>query len=225
MLKDATYQIKFKMLDTWLSTIIDQIKKDLKQDHLQRDPVFCKVHFPGKNVSKITLEEMTVPYRTLLSQEGGEDVSEFITNRWLLKNAEIYHFFEEELKAVTPDFSEIEVLDEEKSRKIIADSVRRFGAPRTYIFSVLNSVVFPEKLYKELANEAESHRDQSAQVAEQKKEQQNLESIQRTHEAEIARLTNKFEKTILGLQKKYLIDTEALKKQIAALQRKLQPTA
>lgn len=221
MLKDATYQTKFKLLDTWLTTIVDQIKKDLKQDHLQKDPVFCKVHFPGKNISKVTVEEMTVPYRALLEKEGSEDVSDFITNRWLLKNADIYHFFEEKLKAISPDFNELDIIDEEKSKKIVEESVKQFGAPKTYIFSVLNSVVFPENVYKELAKKAEAHRNDNELAVEKKKEQQTIDNIQKNHDAEIARLTNKFEKTILGLQKKYLTDTEALKKQIATLQRKL----
>ena len=38
----------------------------------------------------------------------------------------------------------------------------------------------------------------------------------------MARLTDKYEKKLMGLQKKYQLDQEALKKQLAALQRKLQ---
>jgi hypothetical protein len=52
-------------------------------------------------------------------------------------------------------------------------------------------------------------------------EKQSAETLEKAYEREIARLTDKYEKKLQGLQKKYLFDTEALKKQIATLQRKL----
>ena len=41
-------------------------------------------------------------------------------------------------------------------------------------------------------------------------------------ETEMARVKDKYEKKLNGLQKKYQVDVENLKKQIAQLQRKLQ---
>ncbi len=220
MLKNATYQEKFAMLDKWLITIFEQIKKDLKQDHLQRDVKFYKTHFSGKNLNKLTAEDLLLPYRELL-KTGNEELGDFITNRWLIKNSEIYHFFEEKLNAITDNFNELDELEAEQANALINESVERFGAPRTYIFSVLNSVVFPKKNYEDLAKKADQHKEQAVQAAEDKKEQMSLEAVQRSHAAELARVTDKYQKKLEGLQKKYVTDTESLKKQVANLQRKL----
>ncbi len=46
--------------------------------------------------------------------------------------------------------------------------------------------------------------------------------MRQAFEREIARLTDKYEKKLAGLQKKYITDMENFKKQISQLQRKLQ---
>ncbi len=53
-------------------------------------------------------------------------------------------------------------------------------------------------------------------------EAKSVEQIKRHCEQEVARLTDKYEKKLLGMQKKYAIDTAQLKKQIGMLQKKLE---
>lgn len=222
MLKDASYKEKYSVLKNWMPVIIDAVKKDLKNDHLKNDFVFIKRYFSGKNLAKLTSEELVEGYATAIQQEEkGEDIAEFITNRWLIKNSELYGFFESELKKINPDFSAIKIIEKNHSQSIVNDAVKQFGAPRTYLFSVLNSVAFSDEDFKELGSQAEEEAKKSAKEETQKAELQNIEQIKRACEEQIARIEDKYEKKLQGLQKKYIQDVEGLKKQISALQRKV----
>lgn len=222
MLKESTYKDKFAMLQNWMPVIADAIKKDLKNDHLKKDPGFSRLYFPGKNPAKLTSEELAEAYtRAIATEEGAEELAEFISNRWLLKHSDLYYFFEQELGKINPNFNEIKEIDKATATKIMEASVQQFGAVSTYLFCVLNSVVFPEEIYKKLSQDAVKRAEEEKVEAKASEEDASVEAMQRNHEQQIARLTDKYEKKILGLQKKYTIDVEALKKQIANLQRKL----
>jgi len=144
MLKNATYKEKFALLNPWIPYIIDSIKKDLKNDHLKQDWQFSKRYLNGKPASKLTTEELIQGYsEALQDSEKGEALAEFIANRWLLKHTDLYDYFEAKLSAIHPDFVEIEELELKSSQEIIKGAVVQFGALHTYLFSVINSVVFP----------------------------------------------------------------------------------
>lgn len=222
MLKDATYKEKYRALKNWMPAIVDVVKKDLKNEHLKADFVFAKRYFAGKNLNKLTNEELVEGYSSAIQQEEkGEEIAEFITNRWLIKNSELYGFFEEELSKINPDFSAIKEIEKSRSQEIVDGAVKQFGAPRTFLFSVLNSVAFSDDAFKKLGQQAEQEAKKAEQDAVQQADLKNIEQIKRACEEQIARITDKFEKKLEGLQKKYLQDTEGLKKQISALQRKL----
>ena len=223
MLKNVTYKEKFAMLKPWLALIIDAVKKDLKNEHLKQDWQFCKKYLPGKTAQKLTTEELVDVYSVAVDEaESGEALAEFISNRWLLKNSDLYGFFEQKLSEINPNFSEIEELDADMSRKMLSHAVKEFGAPRTYLFSVINSVVFPEQVYRELNKEAKEALVQEEQKTLEYEEKASLDSLKLSFEQQMARLTDKYEKKLVGMQKKYVQDTETLKKQVATLQRKLQ---
>lgn len=222
MLKNATYKEKFVALKEWLPAIIDQIKRDLKMEHLKKDALFCKKYLPGINSQKATVEELVEAYTAALKDsEHAEALAEFLSQRWLLKNTEMYEYFEKELSAINPNYTEIELIDLNKSRQIAQGSVKEFGSLRTYLFSVINSVVFAEQVFQELAQQAQTEKKAEEEEAIHYAEKQSLEKMQQQHEQQISRLTDKYEKKLSGLQKKYVQDTELLKKQIAAFQRKL----
>lgn len=223
MLKEATYQQKFQMLNDWFSEIIETVKRDLKNEHIKKDWGFIRKHFAGKNINKLTNEDLVEAYRAAVADdENGEAVGEFITSRWLLKNTEVYSYFEEQLSHITTDFGSLTELDPQQSAKIMEGGISRFGALRTYIFAVLNSVVFPEQIFRQLEKKSKEeikHRETESKVAE---EQMQLDDLKKSHEREVARLTDKYEKKLQGMQKKYIVDVDSFKKQIAQLQRKLQ---
>ncbi len=222
MLKDATYKDKFARLSQWLPVILEAIKKDLRTEHLMKDPVFVRQYFAGKNPSKLSIDELAKGYsQHLANGENAEDLGEFISNRWLLKHTELYQYFEQELSKINPNFHELDVLDHKTATPLMEGAVAQFGAPNTYMFCILNSVVFPDDIYKALKQRAEEVVHKAHTESQARQELQSLEAMQRNYEQQLARQADKYEKKLLGLQKKYVIDTESLKKQVSTLQRKL----
>ncbi len=222
MLKDSTYKEKFAMLKEWLPSLIETVKKDLKNDHLRQDTPFCKKYFAGKNFNKLTTEDLVQAYAQAMEEsEKAEELAEFISNRWVLKNSELYDFFEQQLSRINPNFTEIKEIDAASAQALVNDAVKTYGAPRTYLFSVLNSVVFPEKVFHELGQRAKDEAIKEEGEMRRSAENTSLENVKQHYEQHIARLTDKYEKKLAGLQKKYTIDIDSLKKQIAHLQRKI----
>jgi hypothetical protein len=222
MLKDATNKEKFALLSQWMATIVEAIKKDLKHEHLKNDQGFVRSYFAGKNLNKLSAAELASAYsHAIVNGENGDELAEFVTNRWLLKHTDVYHFFEQELSRINPNFSQMEILDPQTSLTLMEDAVKHCGSPQTYLFSMLNSVVFPDDVYTILGKRAEQSVQENEQAELVKSERESFASMQQQYERQIARLTDKYEKKLLGLQKKYVQDTEALKKQVASLQRKL----
>jgi len=222
MLKESTYKEKFSLLKNWIPTLIESVKKDLKNEHLKKDPVFLKKYFSNKNLGKLTTEELVEGYqRALVEDEIAEHIAEFISNRWLMNHGDVYHYFEEQLRQINPEFQEIESIEQQKAQHIMEGAMRQFGAPETYLFAVINSVAFPEVIYTQLSKHADEEAKSNTIKAEEALNHQKSELTQRAFEEQIARLTDKFEKKLLGLQKKYQLDMEGMKKQVAILQRKL----
>lgn len=222
MLKDSTYRDKMTLLQDWFPVIVEAIKKDLKNEHLKRDTSFLKTYFGNGNIPKLTVSELSEGYiKAIESSPDSEAIGEFIANRWLLKNTELYYFFENKLQQVADDFSEIDVLDAEFSRKMMHESISQFGPVKTYLFSVMNSVVFPKEIYTELREQAKNHHEQEKSWEDDLKEKQTIEAKERAFHQQLARLTDKYEKKLLGIEKKYENDVAALKKQISNLQKKL----
>lgn len=222
MLKDTNYQEKFVILNDWIPVIIDEVKKDLRQDHLKRDIGFARQFFPSKNPSKLTLDELVSGYdKALAKPEIAEELGEFISNRWLLKNTDLYYFFEENLKKVTNDFQDLKELERPFADKLAEEASRLFGPGKVYLFSVLNSVVFPKEVLETLRKEAEKERAKKIAKESEDIENKSWQDKEKNYQLQIARLEDRYEKKILGLQKKYQIDIETLKKQIATLQRKV----
>lgn len=222
MHKHTTYKEKIAIVAPWLPAIVDAIKRDLKQEHLARDWGFAKQYFPGKNPNKLTAEEMHPAYsQAVANSEKGEELAEFISNRWLLKHSDLYYYFEKELSALSPNFSDLEEIDAATAKRLMHGAVEQYGALNTYLFCVFNSVVFPKEIFQEMSTKAAAAESQKKVDAEILKEKQTLQEMKASFEQQLARQEDKYEKKLAGLQKKYHTDIEALKKQIASLQRKV----
>lgn len=222
MYKNATYKEKFADLKEWIPYLVETVKKDLRNEHLKNDMYFVKKFLASKNIHKVTTEELAQAYeKAIQEEEHGENLAEFITSRWLLKNTELYEFFEKQLSQIHPDFANLEEMTPQQAQTLIEASNREFGAPHTYLFAVLNSVVFPGESFDKLKRQARDQQVKQVEESQQAKEQLTTEQMRKEFERETAKLTDKYEKKLAGLQKKYLADTEALKKQLAALQRKI----
>lgn len=223
MYKEASYKEKYTDLADWMPSIIEIIKREIKNEHLKKDLYFVKKFLNSKNVQKVSIEELSQAYQQAINEaENGEEIGDFITARWLLKHTELYDFFENHLSQLAEDFTSLDELDQENSKKLMDASIQRFGAVQTYLFSVLNSVVFPLAVFEQLKTQAQKEKHEKKQEQTKLDEKLSLETLQKNFEHEIGRLTDKYEKKLSGLQKKYVTDVDGLKKQIASLQRKLQ---
>lgn len=222
MKKDTSYKEKIAQLNDYFLTIIEAVKKDLKNDHLKQDFAFLKQYLSGKNINKIETSEMAdAYYRAIQEHEKGESYAEFIANRWILKKSDLYYFFENELSQVNPNFTEIEELEDSIGKALLDKASLSFGSSDLYIFSHLNSVAFSERLLNDLKEKVVKEICAEKMENDLREEKESLEVLKRNHEREMARVTDKFEKKLLGLQRKYHQDVDMLKKQIANLQKKL----
>ncbi len=217
MIKEQLYSEKFAHLEPWVESIFTSVKKDLRNEHLRKNPQFVNKYFSKRPLNKITSSELQdAYYKEIL--EGNEEIGEWVVARWMFKNAEIYQFFAVNLSKINPDFEQIEEIPEDKALVLMRQAVAQFGAVATYVFSVFNAVSFPAGIFQALRDEA-VQAVPSAEVAE---EALSLEDLKAKYEREIAKLTDKFEQKMQGMQRKYTDDVQGFKKQIAQLQRRLQ---
>lgn len=222
MSNEISNKERLVQLGVWLDEVIDAVKKDLKADHLKKDFNFCKKYFPGKNIHKLENQEIVAAYKeALMGEEEADALAEFIIHRWIFKNGEIYHFFEERLRKISPDFTEIVQLTDQQSDVLQQEAFKEFGALRTYLFSYLNGVAFSSEYFKKMAADALLEKKEKKIEEAQIFERRSLEDLKTSHATEISRLKDKYEKKLLGVQKKYTQDVDMLKKQLASVQRKL----
>lgn len=220
MLKEMNYQQKFDLLQPWFAQVIESVKKDIRQEHLAKDRQFTKNFFGNKPVIRITNEELEDVYNRLI-KEGQESIAEFIAVRWLLKHTDLYQFYEEQLSKISSDFDKLDVLSEKEGNALLNGSIEQFGAIKSYLFAIFNSVVFSESQLKSLRERALSDLSSLEEAKVKAHEHSSIEEMKKNFDIELQRLHDKYEKKLIGLQKKYIQDTENLKKQISGLQRKL----
>lgn len=219
MTQDSTFADKYTLIAPWIPRLVGSIKGDLKREHLKRDLAFVKGHFSTRDINRIGIDELTTVYSKVLCGAGAEGTGELVSNLWLLKHGEIYRYFETELSKLASDFTALETIADDKAQPIIDGGVGEFGAMDTYLFAVLNSVVFTEAAYaklKRLALDELAHRAKEVKTSVAPDE-----ASVKKHEREMARLQEKYEKKLVGLQQKYLHDVDVLKKEVTRLRQKL----
>ncbi|MDE3048030.1 MAG: hypothetical protein KGI83_06750, partial [Verrucomicrobiota bacterium] len=172
-------------------------------------------YFGNRPQNRLTTEEIFDAYEKELTR-GNQEIAEWVVNRWVFKHGDLYQVFAERLSRINPEFSEIQTLTSEQSQEILKGTVERFGAIPVFLFVILNGVVFPESVRMDLLKMAESAKIEQEQQGAEADERESLEKLLAAKERDIARLHDK----LLGVQKKYERDTEALKKQIKALQKR-----
>jgi hypothetical protein len=205
---------QFISLKNWMHVLLNAIRKDIKQDHLGSDPDFYRTYFGNRPQNRLTAEEIFNAYETELLK-GNQSLAEWVVNRWVFKHGDLYQVFAERLSQINEHFDQIQTLSVEESEIVLAGTVERFGAIPTFLFVVLNGVVFPEAVRNRLMAQAEQEKANLEKKSEEDEGKESLQKLLAAKEREIARLNDK----LLGVQKKYDKDVEALKKQIRALQK------
>lgn len=150
MKTEDSFKIKIQKLQPWFPLLIKDIKKDIKTDLPREQSKIYQRHFAKTHFSKLSLAELTTP---LLQEvlEGNENLGEWLSARWVVKNSTIYDFFARQLSQINPAFDQIEILDDAQGEALIRGAIQYFGAQKTYIFSVLNSVAFSSIIFERLA--------------------------------------------------------------------------
>jgi len=203
---------RFSLLSPWFAEIISVVKRDCKNEHLRLDSTFVRQHFGGVPIAKISLEDMRAVYLQQVLA-GQERIAEFISNRWLFRNMEVYRFFEEELGKISPEFEKI-ILTEEQARKILAVAIERFGAEKIFCFVLLNEVALPKAPLDDLQREAL----ECLAKRQQKEEASEEESVLQRMQQELDRTKARYEKKIQEMTKKHQIEIKKFQKQISQLQ-------
>ena len=209
---------KFESLRPWLKSILSAIKKDIKTDYLPGDKVFYKAHFGNRPMNRLSQDEIFAAFEKELLA-GHESLAEWVVNHWVFKHGDIYTHFADRLSQISPDFNELTELTAVQSEQVLAGT-EAFGVIATYLFSQLNGVVFPASVFEKLRQAAlESTEKQEAETSS-RSAQESLEQIIERQQRELVRLQDKYESKVAGVLRKYQTDTEALKKQVRALQQK-----
>jgi hypothetical protein len=202
-----TWAGRFSLLSPWFSDIIAAVKRDCKSEHLRLDPIFVRQHFGGIPVQKISLEEMRAVYlQQILS--GHERLSEFIANRWLFRNMDLYRFFEESLQKISPDFDKIKELTQEQADDLIQQACDTFDCEKVFCFVAINDVALPKEPFERLQRRAleclsqrqkEIPADEDAEAEERWRRE--MDCMKERHEKKIAEMTKKHQQEVQRFQK------------------------
>lgn len=212
---------QFETIQPWLSLVLGAIKREIRTEHLANSSVFAKNHFGNRPLNRLTAEEIFQAYEKELLKGEDEELKEWVVNRWVFKHGDLYQHFADRLEAIDANYDSLESLTEEQSEQVLLGAKERFGALSTYLFSVLNRVVFPQSIFDQLRSVAQQEQTLEKEQQEKAQELQTIEQLKSRYEKETARLQEKMDSKIAGIMKKYSTDIEALKKQIRALQHQL----
>ena len=220
MITDKTYKEKFSTISPWGADMIHAVRKEIKTEHLPRERGLIQKYFTKKAIDKLSPDELSDAYLNEIA-EGNEDVAAWICSRWMLRYSEIYHFFAERLQEINPDFEQIDSVPDAQGVRWMEEAIDAFGAKLSYLFCVINAVSLSPELFHEFRQRVESEEEKLRADLPEEKLEEDVAELKKRHAQEIVRLTEKYEKKLLGFHKKYSTDVDALKKQIAALQRRL----
>ena len=150
MVTGQRYAEKFALLKPFSEEIFKIIKKEIKSEMQGKGSALRK---------KLGAASFTTDFKYLTSlitdcilSGEGEEIGEWVAVVWINKKKDIFTLFHEHLVEVSEDYSELTTLPAPVEEKLIQDSIEKFGAKNTYIFSLLNSVVFSAQALERLEN-------------------------------------------------------------------------
>ncbi|MEN9654631.1 MAG: hypothetical protein RL235_743 [Chlamydiota bacterium] len=211
----------FTQVQPWVASILSDIKKELRTEHLLKSPVFYRAHFGNRPHNRIPYEEIEAVYVRALAEGSDADLADWVINRWVFQHGDIYEAFAEKLQQVNPDFTQIKELTLDESERVLDGMAERFGALNVYLFAWLNKVAFPESVFHRLQNLAESTTRLAKEEAEESKALVEKEALVKKHARDLEKLRLKCEDKIAGVMRKYDQDVAGLKNQIRALQKRM----
>jgi hypothetical protein len=152
MIKDLPLKSKFEYLSPVFSNILQDIRRDIRNEHMKQDREFVQKYFSRSYIESSSSEIEKAYYHEIVAQ-GNEVLADWIVSKWILRHAEVYEFFVSELSKINENFEEIEMIDGNVAKSIVARSVELHGLEDTFIFSLLNSVALADEMMEFLKNE------------------------------------------------------------------------
>jgi hypothetical protein len=202
-----TWAGRFSLLSPWFSDIISDVKRDCKNEHLRLDSQFVRQHFGGTAVQRISLEEMrTVYLQQILA--GHERLAEFVANRWLFRNMDLYRFFEQALEKISPEFDKITELTPEQADELIKQAAEKFDFEKVFCFVAINDVALPKEPFERLQRQAlellsKRQKEMPANEDEEAEDRWRgeMDRMKERHEKKVAEITKKHQQEVQRLQK------------------------
>jgi hypothetical protein len=150
-------KIQFERLLPWAEEILSAIKKEIKQEYLEENPVLRRKHFGNLPQNRISTPEIAAAF-TKEILDGNQELYDWVVDTWVVKHGNMYHYFALKLHNINPDFEQIKELTVDESEKVLAGAKESFGAKKIYFFAVLNGLVFPEQVLTQLHQDATNDR-------------------------------------------------------------------
>lgn len=220
MIKDLPLKSKFEYLGEVLPRVLQDIRRDIRNEHMKQDREFVQKYFSKCHLEKISSSDIEKAYFAEIVTLNNEDLGSWVISKWIMKHAEVYEFFVTELSKINPNFEEIELIDIDSSKSIVSKCMESFGVEDTYIFSLLNSVAFPDQMFEFLKSETSKNilKKQNVELVDSSID---VSALVQKHEQELLKLADRYEKRLQATVKKYSQDIEGLRKQLGSLQKKL----
>ncbi|MBS0627807.1 MAG: hypothetical protein JSS09_06305 [Verrucomicrobia bacterium] len=148
-------------------------------------------------------------------------MGEWVASSWIDKHGDMFKCFHDHLIKVSQNYDQLTELPLAVEESMAEASIKEFGALNTYIFSILNSVVFSEKKMKELRELAQKDKEKSVE-SQEKSSELSVEELKKNFEEQMQKVLEKQEKKILGITERYRMEIAGYRKQISQLQKKLE---
>jgi hypothetical protein len=149
----ATSLEKLTFLEPLAEEICQTVKSFLKKDLPLLFPESAKILFNKRDRLAMKASELAEGFKALLTAPNAAPLMDLIAQCWTERNHSLYKWMEIQLMEYVEDYTKLEELDPESSKKILDNSRILFKPHDLLIFCVLNSVVLDNQVLTDFFEE------------------------------------------------------------------------
>lgn len=218
MIIESTFKNKFISLGLFSKEVIRDLKKEITKELSKKNSIV------QKKLSGVSIgdgkDEVVDLFFNLVVEKGDEELGEWLASSWVLKNSPIFKSFHKKISLISADYEKLTGFPTEKEEDLRESSIEEFGAIKTFIFSVLNSVVFSKKSMEDIRIRAEEEASDRKEIS--LSSNCSVEEAREIFEKEKKKILEKQEHKLLAVIKRHQVEVEGYRKQIGQLQKKLE---
>ena len=218
MIAESTFKNKFTSLGLFSKEVVVDLKKEITKEMAKKNSVL------QKKLSGFSMEndkdKLANIVLNLVLENGDEEVGEWLASSWVMKNSSVFKSFHKKISLISADYDKLTAFPPEKEVELKESSIDEFGAVKTFIFSVLNSVVFSKESMEEIRIRAEEEEHDRKEIS--LLPNCSIEEARASFEQEKKRIIEKQEKKLQAIVKRHQVEVEGYRKQIGQLQKKLE---